>query len=158
MGGFNLVDVHDIIQSVAALFWERVDVRGPDDCWEWRGGTVSTGYGIAAIPGSRGARRMGAHRLAYLYHHGVIDDELTLDHPCRNKMCCNPRHLEEVTAAENGRRSDSPPARNARKTHCKRGHEFTPANTLRNGTGRKCRTCHNELHQKRYKSRMKERV
>lgn len=33
----------------------------------------------------------------------------------------------------------------AAKTHCKRGHEFTPENTIRNGpTGRGCRTCNNE--------------
>ena len=30
---------------------------------------------------------------------------------------------------------------NARKTHCKQGHEFTPENTLMRGTARRCRTC-----------------
>ncbi|WP_370642253.1 NUMOD4 motif-containing HNH endonuclease [Corynebacterium sp. ACRQJ] len=31
---------------------------------------------------------------------------------------------------------------NARKTHCLRGHEFTPENTIKNGpNGRGCRTC-----------------
>lgn len=31
---------------------------------------------------------------------------------------------------------------NARKTHCKQGHEFTPDNTISLGAGgRKCRTC-----------------
>jgi len=34
-------------------------------------------------------------------------------------------------------------ARNSAKTHCKRGHEFTPENTAPNGkNGRKCRRCH----------------
>lgn len=32
----------------------------------------------------------------------------------------------------------------AKKTHCKNGHEFTPENTIPNGTGRGCRTCNNE--------------
>jgi hypothetical protein len=30
----------------------------------------------------------------------------------------------------------------ARKTHCKWGHEFTPENTWTRGTQRKCKTCH----------------
>jgi hypothetical protein len=34
--------------------------------------------------------------------------------------------------------------RNRAKTHCKHGHEFTPANTMPNGeNGRACRACHN---------------
>lgn len=32
----------------------------------------------------------------------------------------------------------------ANKTHCKYGHEFTPENTMPNGTGRGCRTCNKE--------------
>ena len=40
----------------------------------------------------------------------------------------------------------SPAAQNARKTHCKRGHEFTEENTLQRITpsgnqGRGCREC-----------------
>lgn len=36
--------------------------------------------------------------------------------------------------------------RNALKTHCKNGHEFTPENTIQQsgGRGRACRTCNNE--------------
>lgn len=38
--------------------------------------------------------------------------------------------------------------RNSRKTHCKRGHEFTPKNTYttnnRGIPGRMCKTCSNE--------------
>ena len=41
----------------------------------------------------------------------------------------------------------------ARKTHCKRGHEFTPENTMSQSgrKGRKCRTCENA--RKRAKTR-----
>lgn len=38
---------------------------------------------------------------------------------------------------------------NSRKTHCKHGHEFTPENTVPNGNGRKCRTCHRRIHRER---------
>jgi hypothetical protein len=43
--------------------------------------------------------------------------------------------------------------RNARKTHCKRNHEFTPENTIwrSQGTKRECRTCENEAQRARYR-------
>lgn len=42
----------------------------------------------------------------------------------------------------------------ASKTHCKRGHEFTPENTIPqgNGRGRACRTCNNERARAFYES------
>jgi hypothetical protein len=51
--------------------------------------------------------------------------------------------MEPVTNVENVMRGEGVWAINARKTHCKRGHEFTEENTVkRNGT-RSCRTCKN---------------
>lgn len=31
-------------------FWSKVDVRGPDDCWEWRGARNLKGYGTMTYP------------------------------------------------------------------------------------------------------------
>jgi hypothetical protein len=76
-----------------------------------------------------------------------VPEELQIDHLCKVRNCCNPRHLEPVTPRENTHRSSSAPGVNAKKTHCKRGHEFTPENTLqfngRHGIERQCRICHN---------------
>lgn len=41
------------------------------------------------------------HRLAYAAEHGHADGEHVLDHKCRNRGCCNPKHLEPVTTKEN---------------------------------------------------------
>ena len=45
-------------------------------------------------------------------------------------------------------RGESPPAANARKTHCKRGHPLSGENLLIQAEQRKCRTCE---HQRRKK-------
>lgn len=44
-------------------------------------------------------------------------------------------------------------AREAAKTHCKHGHEYTSKNTLRNKRGRRCRTCYNILTRTRRKKK-----
>lgn len=120
----------------AGRFWAKVDRRGPDDCWEWRG-SVWNGYGQFRSHGIT----VRAHRYAYELLVGPIPDE-TLDHLCRNRACVNAEHLEPVSAVENARRGESVPAVNARKTHCKRGHEFTPENTYVWKPGhRACKTC-----------------
>lgn len=129
----------------AERFWAKVDRNGPvpesaphlGPCWVWTG-RLHLGYGTFSAQ----SRHYRAHRFSYELHVGPIPDGLVLDHLCRAKHCVNPSHLEAVTQAENLRRGSSPSALNARKTHCKRGHEFTPENIIPapNG-GRHCRTC-----------------
>ena len=116
-------------------------------CWEWTGQLNPSGYGQVIIYPARGVRETWfTHRLSYTLTHGPIPDGLTIDHLCRNPPCCNPAHLEAVTQRENTLRGTAPSAINARKTHCKRGHEFTPENTYvwqgkRGERQRHCRTC-----------------
>lgn len=107
------------------------------DCVEWSGHRDRDGYGK-----SNGKR---AHRVAYEREVGPIPDGLQLDHLCRNRACVNVAHLEPVAPRENTLRSPiAPAAMNARKTHCLRGHEFTPENTYPQPGGRMCRECHRQ--------------
>lgn len=117
-------------------------------CWEWVG-SKSRGYGSMNWRGRSGVR---AHRITYEIAKGPIPAGLCLDHLCRNTSCVNPDHLEAVTHRENVLRGAGTPARHAKQTHCREGHEFTPENTYRFPTGqRRCRTC------TRHKANIRER-
>lgn len=129
------------------LFWRRVNKDGPvpdyaphlGPCWIWTNRLTRDGYGHFTL---NGKTRM-AHSIAYEQLIGPIPGGgLVPDHLCRVRNCCNPWHLEWVTDRENVLRGIAPPAQNATKTHCIRGHEFTPENTYvsRNGS-RHCKTC-----------------
>lgn len=116
-----------------------MEQTGTDDCIEWPWAiSTATGYGLFTYEG----KRRPAHRVAYALAHGWDSVEgLVVDHLCRNRKCTNLKHLEAVTNHENIVRGESATAWNRRKTHCKRGHEFTPENIIVAGTGRRCRAC-----------------
>lgn len=106
-------------------------------CWEWAKTLNEDGYGRFWI----GKRGVSAHRLAYFLAHGQPPVSADIDHRCRNRKCVNPAHLRPLTRKMNILIGEGMAARNAAKTHCKRNHEFTPANTILRKTGRTCRTC-----------------
>jgi HNH endonuclease len=111
-------------------------------CWPWKGGRQqivnrAMGYGKFA---HRGKTKL-AHRVAYMLTFGKIPVGYTIDHRCNVPWCCNPKHLMLATMRENVLRGKGRAAVNARKTHCIRGHAFTPENTGRQKNGRYCVTC-----------------
>jgi hypothetical protein len=118
--------------TAAERFWSQVDRRGHDECWPWLGAKDRDGYGQFGI----GGLHKKAHRVAYQWLRGAFPEHLTIDHLCLNTPCVNPWHMEPVTAAENSRRVA------VRRTHCPKGHDFTPENTRVNKKGaRTCRSC-----------------
>lgn len=73
-------------------------------CWEYVGPRLSTnGYGRIYWRGKERA----AHRVIYEMLIGDIPDGMVLDHRCRNRPCCNPKHTEPVTHQENTRRGEA---------------------------------------------------
>jgi hypothetical protein len=134
------------VQRIANGF--TIDKSG---CWLWQRATDKDGYGITSV--NRVTHR--AHRLVYLLANGKLDNKLTIDHLCEVKECVNPSHLEQVATGVNTLRSSKAPAAiNARKTHCKQGHELTPDNTYRNSGGRMCKICSSLKNKADYKRRV----
>lgn len=134
-------------------FWDRVEVFGEVDCWMWTGNTSREGYGRIWWNG----RKDYTHRVVYQTLVGPIPVGLVTDHLCKVRNCCNPAHLEPVTCGENTRRGvwNIGQALCASKTHCVRGHEFTPENMYRTKrNARVCRAC-DHARQARRRDRMR---
>lgn len=68
-------------------FWDRVDVRSKDECWNFKG-AKSKGYGYLMY---RGRRNQRAHRIAFEITYGTKPE--CVCHSCDNPSCCNPHHL-----------------------------------------------------------------
>ena len=121
-------------------FWEKVDRRDSDECWPWLASLDANGYG-QIYGGPLKPTNRKAHQVSYEINVGPIPSGLELDHTCRNPACVNPSHLEPVTHRENDLRGVGVGARNARKSHCSKGHPYDLMNTLFGKRGRICRTC-----------------
>jgi hypothetical protein len=130
---------------------------GPLDtaCWIFRKKPTNRGYAQMRMPDGT---QPCAHRAFYEHHVGPIPEGMTLDHLCRVRQCVNPLHLEPVTRGENVLRGDTLSAHNAAKTHCKRGHEFTPENTRLYAGARWCRACARERARRLYHEQKDQRA
>jgi HNH endonuclease len=120
-------------------FWAKV--QRTDGCWLWLRASNAGGYGVLGW----GGKLQYAHRVAWFLWHGSWP-ELELDHVCGVKLCVRPdrpeEHIRDTSHRENVLVGSSPPAKNAAKIYCPRGHILEEPNVRLTPTGgRVCRAC-----------------
>jgi HNH endonuclease len=116
-------------------------------CHVFSGAKSGTGYGSIFVGSKKSRMVLGCHVLALFLERGPSGvQQETVNHLCGNRACCNPAHLQAASVRENVLHGNSMAARNAARSHCVQGHEFTPENTkIRTDGGkirRACRKCH----------------
>jgi hypothetical protein len=98
-------------ECIVENFMRKVEVT--PECWEWRAGRTSCGYGVTSWD--------RAHRISYRMFNGDIPAGMYVLHKCDNRNCVNPDHLflgshadNMADMAEKGRGRSCPKERHAR--------------------------------------------
>lgn len=73
------------VKKEKELFWEKVDVKRQNKCWEWKAAKDKDGYGVF--------KARGKMVLAHRWVCRPIPKKKCVLHVCDSPSCVNPRHL-----------------------------------------------------------------
>jgi ribosomal protein L37AE/L43A len=88
-----------VTPELIGRFWSKVDVRGRDECWEWKASLTASGYGQFSLRFKGKSVPVPAHRVARRFTEDVSGKWVL--HSCDNPPCVNPQHLRVGTSSDN---------------------------------------------------------
>ena len=86
-------------RPIKERLWGKINILGPDDCWEWKAYCNEDGYGTIQCE----YKSIKVHRLVWELENGLIPEGMDVLHRCDNPPCCNPNHLFLGTRGDNNR-------------------------------------------------------
>jgi hypothetical protein len=131
--------------TIDERFWMKV--QKSNGCWEWTAYRDPDGYGRFGWARKRRSENILAHRVSWELHYGPIPEGLWICHHCDNPSCVRPDHLflgdRSMNMKDCAAKGRLAVHKVFSKTHCKRGHPYTPENSyiFPSGRARMCRTC-----------------